>query len=65
MTEEKKQNNQCNGCLSIAQHLFPFTNSEIGGIKGEFINQEGCGVEGQDYLPIKYCPVCGKKISTE
>jgi hypothetical protein len=44
----------CNGCESIKYMLFPFTARE-----GKIcIDQEGCGIEGQTYLPIKYCPVC-------
>jgi len=54
----------CKGCLSIENDLFPFLREDIYRYhkKGPFINQEGCGVDGDDYLKIYFCPVCGKKI---
>ena len=53
----------CHGCLSIKNNAFPFTDSETN--KGNCIDQEGCGVDGETYLKIKYCPVCGNKISND
>jgi len=50
---------ECLGCENIKNFNFPFTNSSWGGKKGLYINQEGCGVNGQTYLKIKFCPVCG------
>lgn len=48
----------CYGCLSIENYLFPFVK------KGEqlYIDQEGCGVDGQDYLRVGFCPTCGRKL---
>jgi len=40
---------KCYGCLSIKHNLFPFTTNvqdeNYEDIKGNFIDQEGCGVE--------------------
>jgi len=54
----------CKGCLSIKNLLFPFCDEERAGlvVKGVFIEQEGCGIDGETYLRIKFCPVCGKEI---
>jgi len=56
----------CHGCLSIKNNLFPFTSTAYDDnykeLKGNFIDQEGCGVDGEDYLQIFYCPVCGKSL---
>ena len=54
--------NTCEGCISITDNLFPFTTQAEGGKKGQCIDQEGCGVDGHQYLTIRYCPVCGTQI---
>lgn len=50
---------KCKGCQNIQEQNFPFT--EADGIR--LIDQENCGIEGEEYLMIKYCPVCGKLIT--
>jgi len=54
----------CHGCESIKRGHFPFIRVYDTGIQGDmcFIDQEGCGVGGQDHLRIRFCPVCGGSI---
>ena len=53
--------NICEGCETIKQLNFPFTK-----IAGKLcIDQEGCGIDRETYLEIKYCPVCGKKLEKD
>ena len=56
----------CKGCLSIKENAFPFTDvatdENYDELKGNYIDQEGCGVDGETYLKIRFCPVCGKKL---
>ena len=59
-----KKTKICKGCISIKEDLFPFTKFSEGGRKGQFIDQVGCGVNGNQFLEIRYCPVCGKKYET-
>jgi len=47
---------KCNGCISIRKELFPFGFSD----NRYYIDQEGCGINGNDSLTIRFCPVCGK-----
>jgi len=55
---------ECVGCLNIKYPHWPFEHSSFDGKKkGNFIDTEGCGLTQGDYfLEIFYCPVCGKKI---
>ena len=45
------------------ERKFPFTDTrDFGVVKKFFIDQEGCGIEGNTLLRIFYCPVCGRQI---
>lgn len=67
--------NNCHGCENIDIDCFPFTNyggtySNTPKESKHYIDMEGCGVGGRDdpkhnFLPIFYCPVCGRKISDD
>lgn len=59
--------NECKGCININQESFPFGRSGMEGVY--YIDTEGCGLfdsvsacYGQGLI-IKFCPVCGRKLS--
>lgn len=51
----------CKGCENIKDRNFPFSTNKWG---NPAIDTEGCGIgiDDDDLLMIKYCPVCGKKL---
>jgi len=68
-TKKENQNQRkefCEGCINIKLHNFPFGGGYEGidGFVDYNIDQEGCGIQGQQFLKIYYCPVCGKKLET-
>lgn len=64
--KEKAARPPCPGCQNIRENNFPFTSHNYVGskIEGNFIDTEGCGVvqEGEEFLRIKFCPVCSEEI---
>ncbi len=54
----KNNMKECSGCINLKELNFPFIKKE-----GKyFIDQEACGIDGEDELEIKFCPVCGKEL---
>ena len=49
-------NKTCKGYLNIERQNFPFLKKE----EKIYIDQETCGVDGENCLEIKFCPVCGE-----
>ena len=63
----EKEIEKCPGCENIKNLSFPFMTEERNGRDVFLMDTEGQGVgqENEYYLLIFYCPVCGKKLSTE
>jgi len=66
MDTNNEYKNDCIGCENIDYGSFPFNEKEDANSnkKGFYIDTEGCGIvqEGNYWLEIFYCPVCGRKI---